>query len=168
MIESFIGPMGGIDTHLSYEQLKSFRKQDATRFRQLPAGVVTGPLNAGYLDLARDWHRVRNLTASTLKFTVTSPYMLARTLLNQHYKDVKALTFALADLLAEQIASIDAPVVQIDEAHLTGHPEDGAWAHEPSWRPFPENGACICVSATTAVRASKAASGKTCFRFSTN
>jgi 5-methyltetrahydropteroyltriglutamate--homocysteine methyltransferase len=38
---------------------------------------------------------------------------------------------ALAEILARQIAQIDAPVIQVDEANLTGHAEDGVWAYKP-------------------------------------
>src|SRR5439155_25808156 len=73
---------------------------------------------------------VRGLTTSPLKFTVTSPYMLARTLLDLHYRDRKALTMALAEVLRRQVAGIDAAVLQVDEANLPGSPQDGAWAAE--------------------------------------
>ena len=65
-----------------------------------------------------------------MKFTVTS-YMLAKTLLDRKYNDLHALTMDLAQVLRRQVETIDAPVVQIDEAHLPGHPEDEGWAHEP-------------------------------------
>jgi 5-methyltetrahydropteroyltriglutamate--homocysteine methyltransferase len=57
--------------------------------------------------------------------------MLAKTLLDQHYGDLRELAMAIAQVLRRQVAEIDAPVLQIDEANLTGHPEDAAWAHEP-------------------------------------
>ena len=34
-------------------------------------------------------------------------------------------------MLRRQVETIDAPVVQIDEAHLTDHPEDEGWATDP-------------------------------------
>ena len=37
----------------------------------------------------------------------------------------------IAEVLRKQVESIDAPVIQMDEAHLTGHAEDAEWAHEP-------------------------------------
>ena len=40
------------------------------------------------------------------KFTVTSPYMLARTLLDLHYGDFERLTMAIADVLAEQVRGL--------------------------------------------------------------
>ena len=79
---------------------------------------------------------MKGLTTRPLKFTLTSPYMLAKTLQDKHYHDVRALTMALAEVLRRQVAEIDAAVVQLDEANLPGHPEDAEWAHEPIYHVF--------------------------------
>jgi len=131
MIDYFIAPMTGIDTTLSREELAAFRAQERTTFRTQPAGVVRDTIGEGLLNLPADWDSVKNLGAAPMKFTVTSPYMLAKTLLDRKYNDLHALTMDLAQVLRRQVETIDAPVVQIDEAHLTGHPEDEGWAHEP-------------------------------------
>ena len=131
MIDYFIGPMSGIDTTLTREELETFRAQDSTSFRAQPAGVVRDDIGEGTLNLPADWERVKDLGARPMKFTVTSPYMLAKTLLDQKYGEMPALTMDLAKVLRKQVEAIDAPIVQIDEAHLTGHPEDEGWAHEP-------------------------------------
>ena len=131
MIDYFIAPMSGIDTTLSREELAAFRAQERTTFRAQPAGVVRETIGEGLLNLPADWDRVKHLGAAPMKFTVTSPYMLAKTLLDQKYNDLPALTMDLAQVLRRQVETLDAPIVQIDEAHLTGHPEDESWAHEP-------------------------------------
>ena len=131
MIEYFIRPLSGVATAFSREQLAAFRAQNAMSFRSQPAGVVTGRLDAGTLNLPAAWQGVKGLTTRPLLFTVTSPYMLAKTLLDQHYGDLRALTMDLADILGRQVAEIDAAVIQVDEANLTGHPGDAGWAHEP-------------------------------------
>ena len=131
MIEYFIGPMSGIDTTLTRAELAAFRAQERTTFRAQPAGVVRDTVGEGTLNLPADWDGVKGLGALSMKFTVTSPYMLAKTLLDQKYGDIAALTMDLAKVLRKQVEAIDAPIVQIDEAHLTGHPEDEGWAHEP-------------------------------------
>ena len=131
MIDYFIGPMSGIDATLSREELAAFRTQERTTFRAQPAGVVRDSVGEGLLNLPADWESVKSLGAKPMKFTVTSPYMLAKTLLDQKYGDIAALTMDLAKVLRTQVEGIDAPIVQIDEAHLTGHPEDEGWAHEP-------------------------------------
>ena len=131
MIEYFIRPLDGVYSRLTAKELQSFRIQEGMGFRTKPAGVVRDPLASGEMDLLADWETIKPLTPSPMKFTLTAPYMLAKTLLNRHYDDFQALCYGLAKVLAEQVAKIDAPVVQIDEANLTGHAEDASWAHEP-------------------------------------
>ena len=131
MIEYFISPLSGIDARLTREDVAAFRRQPGMGFRTQPAGAVRGPISEGTLDLTGAWNFVKGLTTRPLKFTVTSPYMLAKTLLNTHYGNLRDLTHALAEALRRQVAEIDAPVIQLDEANLPGHPEDAAWAHEP-------------------------------------
>src|SRR4029077_20963502 len=79
----------------------------------------------GRLNLARDYALYRDLTPKPKKFTVTSPYMLAKVLDDTHYGSLGDLVMALADLLKAQLAEVDAAVVQVDEANVTGHPDDG-------------------------------------------
>jgi 5-methyltetrahydropteroyltriglutamate--homocysteine methyltransferase len=131
MIEYFVRPMAGIVATLSRAELAAFQAQAGMGFRTRPAGAVRGAIGEGVLNLPAAWQFVKPLTTRPLKFTVTSPYMLAKTLLDEHYRDLPALTMALAEVLRAQVAEIDAAVVQLDEANLTGHPEDAAWAHEP-------------------------------------
>jgi 5-methyltetrahydropteroyltriglutamate--homocysteine methyltransferase len=131
MIEYFIRPLGGVRTDIGRSDLERFHNLPGMEFRRRPAGVVSGPITEGTLDLPAAWGSVCQLTKRPLKFTVTSPYMLAKTLLDEHYNDLPALTMVIADVLRAQVAMIDAPVIQVDEANLTGHPEDADWAHEP-------------------------------------
>jgi 5-methyltetrahydropteroyltriglutamate--homocysteine methyltransferase len=128
MIDYFIRPLSNIEWKLSRTQIEKFHQQTGMAYRSEPAGVVTGTLGPGTLNLQRDWERVKPLTSKPLKFTVTSPYMLAKVLLDEHYRDLHKLVMALADILAEQLQGLDAAVVQVDEANLTGHPEDAAIA----------------------------------------
>ncbi|MGQ9904497.1 MAG: cobalamin-independent methionine synthase II family protein [Anaerolineae bacterium] len=131
MIEYFIRPLDGVRSQLTRSELAEFHAKPDMSFRAQPAGVVYGEIGEGTLNLPAAWRMARPLTNRPLKFTLTSPYMLAKTLLDQHYRDVRALANAIAEVLRRQVAEIDAAVIQIDEAHLTGHPEDGSWAHEP-------------------------------------
>jgi len=131
MIDHFVAPLGGVHTDFTHDELAEFRAGRDMAFRAKPAGVVRHALDPGALALPADWHAVKPLSDRPIKFTVTSPYMLAKTLLDRHYKDLPALTMAIADVLADQVADIDAPVLQVDEANLTGHPEHAHWAHEP-------------------------------------
>lgn len=131
MIDYFVAPMSNIHTGLSREELVRFRQMAGMQFRAKPAGVVRGPIGEGTLNLPAAWNFVKGLTEKPLKFTVTAPYMLAKTLVDEHYGSLPEMTMAIADVLRKQVASIDASVLQVDEANLPGHAEDAAWAHEP-------------------------------------
>jgi 5-methyltetrahydropteroyltriglutamate--homocysteine methyltransferase len=131
MIEYFIRPMAGIDHALGREDITLFRKAAGLSWRTRPAGIVRRQIGEGTLNLPAAWEFVKGLSPRPMKFTLTSPYMLAKTLQDKHYHDIRAVTMALAEVLRRQVADIDAPVVQIDEANLPGHPEDADWAHEP-------------------------------------
>lgn len=125
MIDYFVRPMSGIEAELTFEQLNAWRKREGMSFRAAPPGIVTGPVGAGTLDLRADYQLFRDLTDRPTKFTVTSPYMLAKTLADEHYGDRESLVMALADVLSAQLHEIDAAVIQIDEANVTGHADDG-------------------------------------------
>ena len=130
MIDYFIGKMSGIRTRLGRAELEDFRAQPGMGFRAAPAGVVEGPVGEGTLNLPADFSLAKPLARSPIKFTLTGPHMLAKTLLDRHYHDPQALCMAIAETLGKQVASIDADVVQIDEANITGHPEEASWAAE--------------------------------------
>lgn len=131
MIDYFVAPMESIQTRLSRQELAEFRQKTGMGFRTQPAGVVRGPIGEGELDLPAAWQSVKNLTDKPLKFTLTAPYMLAKTLVDEYYGDLKGLAMALAEVLHAQVSEIDAAIIQVDEANLPGHPEDASWAHEP-------------------------------------
>lgn len=124
MIDYFIRPLAGISDSLSRAELEGFREKTGFGFRAKPAGVVRSEISEGMLDLAADYDAVRQLASRPLKFTVTSPYMLAKTLLDTHYGDLEALVLAIGDVLRDQVARINAPVLQVDEANLPGSPQD--------------------------------------------
>jgi 5-methyltetrahydropteroyltriglutamate--homocysteine methyltransferase len=130
MIDSFVGPLEGVQTRVSAADAAAFSRQPGMAYRAVPAGVVTGPLGPGTLDLSAGARTLRALAERRTKFTVTSPYMLAKVLLDRHYPDRRALCRALADVLREQVGRLDADVIQVDEANLAGHPEDAALAAE--------------------------------------
>ncbi|MDQ2943210.1 MAG: cobalamin-independent methionine synthase II family protein, partial [Candidatus Dormibacteraeota bacterium] len=130
MIEYFVQPMDGIRSAIRRSDIELFRSQPHLGFRRRPAGVVEGPVGEGTLDLVEAFHRVAELSRGPIKFTLTSPYMLARMLVDTHYGDPAALTLALADVLAAQVRHIDAACVQVDEANLPGRPEDAELAAE--------------------------------------
>ena len=131
MIDYFIRPMGGISSTITREDLTNFAAEQRMGFRTQPAGVVESAVTEGTLNLPRDWQFFKGLSPATTMFTFTAPYMLSRTLIDRHYGDIRQLTMDIAEVLRKQVESIDAPVIQMDEAHLSGHAEDAEWAHEP-------------------------------------
>jgi len=94
-------------------------------FRRKPAGVVNAEIGEGSLDLLSDCSRAAPVADGNFKFTITSPYMLARTLFDKHYNDFENLTLAIADAIADQVTDLPCACIQIDEANITGNPEDG-------------------------------------------
>jgi 5-methyltetrahydropteroyltriglutamate--homocysteine methyltransferase len=128
MIEYFVQSLDGVRSTATFDELLAFRKQPGMEFRTRPPGVVDGPVGSGTLDLPGAASRAKRLAGRPLKFTLTGPHMLAKTLVNRFYPDVPALTHAIADVLAEQVRHIDADIVQLDEANLPGHPDEWEWA----------------------------------------
>ncbi len=128
MIEYFVRPLGNTRSEITRSDVEAFGRQKGMGFRLRPAAVVEGELHEGMLDLVNAYRRLRTLTKVPLKFTITGPHMLSKTLLDKHYKDLPSLAHALARVLSNQIKEIDANVVQIDEANLPGSPEEWEWA----------------------------------------
>ncbi|MBM3598037.1 MAG: cobalamin-independent methionine synthase II family protein [Alphaproteobacteria bacterium] len=128
MIEYFVRPMTGIRVDATFDEALAYRAQPGMGFRLRPPGVVDGPLGSGTLDLPAACARARRLTPRPLKFTLTGPHMLAKTLVDRHYGDPAKLAHAIAAVLAEQVAHCTADIVQVDEANLPGHPREWRWA----------------------------------------
>jgi 5-methyltetrahydropteroyltriglutamate--homocysteine methyltransferase len=128
MIEYFIRPMDGIRSEVGRSDSKAFSEQSGMGFRSKPAGVVEGPLGEGSLNLPADCQRLLSVAGPNVKFTVTSPYMLARTLLDRYYGNFETLLMALADQLAAQVSDLNCACVQVDEANIPGSPSDGPMA----------------------------------------
>ncbi|MAS96998.1 MAG: methionine synthase [Verrucomicrobiales bacterium] len=128
MIDYFVGSMGGVSTKVGRSDGEAFRSKDEMGWRAKPAGIVEGPLGEGRLNLLDDCLRAARVAGGAFKFTVTSPYMLARTLLDNHYGDFEALTMAVADVLADQVKGLPCACVQVDEANIPGNPADGPLA----------------------------------------
>src|SRR6195256_6924669 len=120
MIEYFIAPMSGIRTSLGRSYYEAFQKQETMGFRRKPAGVVTGAIGEGGLNLMADCETAASVAGGEFKFTVTSPYMLSRTLLDNHYSSFEDLTMAIAEVLADQVDGLPASCIQGDEENIPG------------------------------------------------
>jgi 5-methyltetrahydropteroyltriglutamate--homocysteine methyltransferase len=128
MIEYFTRAMSGIRSAITRADIEEFSRAEGMGFRREPAGVVEGLVDEGTLKLLRDYQRARACTKSPMKFTLTGPHMLCKTLMDHHYRDRPRLALAIGAAMAKQVADIDADVLQVDEANITGHPEEGDWA----------------------------------------
>ena len=130
MIEYFVHRLGGVSARVGRREGAAFRAKTEMRFRSKPAAVVVGPIDEGTLNLPEDCARAASVAGGPFKFTLTSPYMLARTLLDEHYGDFGGLTRAIAAALAAQAADLQCQCVQVDEANVPGNPADGPLAAE--------------------------------------
>jgi 5-methyltetrahydropteroyltriglutamate--homocysteine methyltransferase len=128
MIEYFVRPMAGMRTAITFDELVAYRAQRGMGFRTRPPAVVEGAVGAGTLDLPHACARSRRLTARPFKFALTGPHMLAKSVIDKHYRSVPDLAMAIGDALADQVRHLDADVVQVDEANLPGSPDEWQWA----------------------------------------
>jgi len=128
MIDYFVSRLGGIHKDVGRQDTAAFRAKSEMRFRSKPAGVVVGDITEGSLNLPEDCGRAAAVAGGPFKFTLTSPYMLARTLLDVHYQDMSGLTMAIADALAAQARDLVCDCVQVDEANIPGNPADAPLA----------------------------------------
>ncbi|BBK30722.1 5-methyltetrahydropteroyltriglutamate--homocysteine methyltransferase [Stella humosa] len=128
MIEYFVRPMSGIRNAIGFDEMMAYRSQRGMAFRARPPGVVESAIGAGTLDLPSACAKAVRLAQKPLKFTLTGPHMLAKTLIDKHYGSVEGVAHGLADVLAEQVRHCQADVIQVDEANLPGHPDEWEWA----------------------------------------
>jgi 5-methyltetrahydropteroyltriglutamate--homocysteine methyltransferase len=130
MIDYFVRPMSGMRTVLGRSDHEAFAALSRMRFRSKAAAAVEGALGEGGLNLLADCERAASVAGGPFKFTVTSPYMLARTLLDKHYREFGELTMAIAGVLANQVKGLPCECLQVDEANIPGNPDHAGLAAE--------------------------------------
>ena len=130
MIEYFTGKFGGTSSTIGRSDTEKYQAKSEMGFRAKPAAVVQDALSEGSLNLLEDCQRAAAVAGGPFKFTVTSPYMLARTLLDNHYGNLEDLCLAIADVLAEQVKGLSTSCLQVDEANIPGNPDHGQLAAE--------------------------------------
>jgi 5-methyltetrahydropteroyltriglutamate--homocysteine methyltransferase len=128
MIDYFVGRMSGARTMLGRSDWDAFSKLSQMEFRRKPAAVIVADLGEGGLNLQADCSAAASVAPGPFKFTVTSPYMLSRSVLDRHYGDFDALTMAIAGVLADQVRGLPCACLQVDEANIPGNPADGPLA----------------------------------------
>jgi 5-methyltetrahydropteroyltriglutamate--homocysteine methyltransferase len=92
---------------------------DYLEARVVPA--ITGPVGRGNLQYAEMWKAAQRLTEKPVKFGTITPELLAFTVEDHHYKDVRERIMAISDALNEELHSLaDAgcPVIQIEEPQI--------------------------------------------------
>ncbi len=124
MIEYFTRSFSGINRRVGKQNYVAFSKMSRWQFRSKPAGVVVDRIGEGGLNLLMDCERAAGIASSAFKFTLTSPYMLARTLLDQYYNDFEHMLMDIAEVLAEQVKDLPCDCIQIDEANIPGNLQD--------------------------------------------
>jgi 5-methyltetrahydropteroyltriglutamate--homocysteine methyltransferase len=128
MIDYFVSRMEGIRSRYSVTDIDQFRRDAGLTYRTDPAGIVFDTVTEGTLNLPRDYEFTKGLTHKALKFTCTGPHMLTKVLTDRFYSGRDKLAMAIATVLRAQMERIGAEIVQIDEANISGHPEDREWA----------------------------------------
>ena len=128
MIDYFIRPMAGMRSAVGRSDHEAFGRMGTMQFRRKAAGVVESELGEGSLNLLADCELAASASGGPFKFTVTSPYMLARTLLDRHYASFEALLMGIADVLAAQVRGLPCACLQVDEANVPGNPFQGPLA----------------------------------------
>jgi 5-methyltetrahydropteroyltriglutamate--homocysteine methyltransferase len=92
----------------------------------IPVPRVTGELRRPAPVQVADVRFLRAHTDRTIKITAPGPFTMAQQAQNDHYPDDRALAFAYADVVREEIADLfaaGADIVQLDEPWLQARPE---------------------------------------------
>ncbi len=92
---------------------------DYLEARVVPA--ITGPVGRGNLQYAEMWKAAQRLTSRPVKFGTITPELLAFTVEDHHYGDVRERIMAISDALNEELhilADAGCPVIQIEEPQI--------------------------------------------------
>src|SRR5260370_33431771 len=96
MIDYFVGSMAGVRTRMGRSDWETFARSQSMGFRTKPAGVVVDQLGEGGLNLLADCAAAAGVGRGPFKFTGTSPYMLARHLVDHYYRALEYLPLWMA------------------------------------------------------------------------
>lgn len=92
---------------------------DYLEARVMP-GIV-GPVTRGDLQYAAMWKAAQRLTRKPVKFGTIGPELVARDVIDHHYRDIRERTFAISDALNEELhelADAGCPVIQFEEPQI--------------------------------------------------
>lgn len=116
----FATALEGIDN----EKPALIATQRAGRATEVPRVVApirwTGPVEA------RDVAFLRANTERRIKITLPGPFTMAQQVVDEHYRDLEAMTMAFADAVNQEVralAAAGADVIQLDEPWLRNNPD---------------------------------------------
>ena len=87
MIEYFVRRLGGVSAAGRPARDGGLPREVGDAVPQPARGRGRRPIGEGTLNLPGGLRARRGVAGGPFKFTLTSPYMLARTLLDEHYRD---------------------------------------------------------------------------------
>jgi 5-methyltetrahydropteroyltriglutamate--homocysteine methyltransferase len=129
MIEYFLRSLSGVRTDIGRADCDAYFRLQGTGFRKRPPAVITSEIGEGHMNLLADCTTAAAVAGGPFKFTITSPYMLSRLVLDNYYRDSEPLAMAFANVLARQVEGLPCACVQLDEANLLlQNPSDGPLA----------------------------------------
>ena len=101
-------------------------------FRPQPPGVVEGPIDEGSLNLAVDCARGRGARHAPDEVHADRPAHAGKTLLDQHYRDPGSWRSPSPTSWPSRCSESTPTCIQIDEANIPGHPDEGTGPPPPS------------------------------------
>ena len=87
---------------------------------------VVGPIRRSHGVQVRDVEFLRAHTQRPIKVTIPGPFTLTQLAQDDYYRDMRALAFAYADVVNEELRALKAAgadIVQLDEPYLQAQPE---------------------------------------------
>jgi 5-methyltetrahydropteroyltriglutamate--homocysteine methyltransferase len=99
---------------------------------------LVGPVGPGNLQYTAMWKTAQRLTKKPVKFGTITPEILANTVHDEYYKDIRELIMALSDATnaeLNELADAGCPVIQLEEPqiHMAAVREDGGGATPPEF-----------------------------------
>ena len=139
----FLQQLGGVDC----ERRHAKAMRGGQRTQEVPR--VVGPVTLAAHHTLDDYRFLRRLTACPVKATLPGPLTLVDGTFDESYGDERALGFAFADALNQELRALQAAgceMIQLDEPAVTRLPEKlHAWGVEALDRAFDGITATRCV-----------------------
>jgi 5-methyltetrahydropteroyltriglutamate--homocysteine methyltransferase len=141
----FLAHLKGVD----FGTMKPKARRGGKALQDVPC--VTGPVSLAAHRTLEDYRFLRRLTRKPIKMTLPGPCTLVDGVYDEHYGDERALAFAFADALREEIRALSeagCAIVQLDEPAVTRLPEKlHAWGADAIARAFEGIAVQSCVHA---------------------